>query len=301
MVFFDLLKAKFTQYKVAICSGIWQKNYSLTAAVDKESKAAINKNALCSNSRVSELLAKYTDLLLKKTASKPIEETVDYVTRIGEILNLFMYLGEKEKDVFQQHYAHFLSRRIINGTIENDEMESLMISKLRNACGFEFTNKFQKMFTDNTLGKGINEAFRASSVHQTAVDSYFQVLCTGSWPFSVPEADAAFVAPSSLAQSTDAFSKFYCHRHTGSRPTNYSNGASYILLASAYQVAILALFDDADTLSFEQISKSTQMSADTLACIMEIFLKAKVLIGSNCSLDSFESLKSGSYTYNKGF
>ena len=35
-----------------------------------------------------------------------------------------------------------------------------MISKLKQACGFEYTTKLQRMFQDMSLSKDLNEAFK---------------------------------------------------------------------------------------------------------------------------------------------
>lgn len=58
---------------------------------------------------------------------------------------LFKYL--EDKDVFQTFYTTKLSKRLIHGVSASDESESSMISKLKEACGFEYTNKLQRMFT----------------------------------------------------------------------------------------------------------------------------------------------------------
>jgi len=58
---------------------------------------------------------------------------------------LFKYL--EDKDVFQTFYTTKLSKRLIHGVSASDESEASMISKLKEACGFEYTNKLQRMFT----------------------------------------------------------------------------------------------------------------------------------------------------------
>ena len=58
---------------------------------------------------------------------------------------LFKYI--EDKDVFQQFYTTKLSKRLIHGVSASDEAEASMISKLKEACGFEYTNKLQRMFT----------------------------------------------------------------------------------------------------------------------------------------------------------
>ena len=40
------------------------------------------------------------------------------------------------------------------------DMQANMISKLKQACGFEYTNKLQRMFQDISLSKDLNEMFK---------------------------------------------------------------------------------------------------------------------------------------------
>src|ERR1700722_7567843 len=58
---------------------------------------------------------------------------------------LFKYI--EDKDVFQTFYTTKLSKRLIHGVSASDESEASMISKLKKAWGFEYTNKLQRMFT----------------------------------------------------------------------------------------------------------------------------------------------------------
>ena len=58
---------------------------------------------------------------------------------------LFKYIDDK--DVFQSYYTTKLSKRLIHSVSASDEAEASMISKLKEACGFEYTNKLQRMFT----------------------------------------------------------------------------------------------------------------------------------------------------------
>lgn len=62
---------------------------------------------------------------------------------------LFKYI--EDKDVFQTFYTTKLSKRLIHGVSASDESEASMISKLKEACGFEYTNKLQRMFTGSFL------------------------------------------------------------------------------------------------------------------------------------------------------
>jgi cullin 1 len=58
---------------------------------------------------------------------------------------IFKYL--EEKDAFQTFYSTGLSKRLIYGLLASDELELSMISKLKEACGFKYTDKLQRLFT----------------------------------------------------------------------------------------------------------------------------------------------------------
>ena len=53
--------------------------------------------------------------------------------------------------MFQTFYSTKLSKRLIHGVSISDKAEASMISKLKEACGFEYTNKLQRMFTGMSL------------------------------------------------------------------------------------------------------------------------------------------------------
>jgi hypothetical protein len=61
---------------------------------------------------------------------------------------IFKYI--EDKDVFQKFYWKMLSKRLINASSVSDEAEASMITKLKEAAGFEYTNKLQRMFTGSS-------------------------------------------------------------------------------------------------------------------------------------------------------
>jgi cullin 1 len=53
-----------------------------------------------------------------------------------------------------------LAKRLVNGSSASDDTEGSMISKLKEACGFEYTSKLQRMLTDMSLSKELNDSFK---------------------------------------------------------------------------------------------------------------------------------------------
>ena len=73
-------------------------------------------------------------------------------------MTIFKFI--EEKDVFQKFYSKNLSIRLVNGCSASDDAEASFISQLKEACGFEYTSKLQRMCTDMTVSKDLNEDFK---------------------------------------------------------------------------------------------------------------------------------------------
>ncbi|KAJ7033020.1 Cullin, partial [Mycena alexandri] len=114
------------------------------AALDKACREFVNRNAATGTSAAKslELLAKHADMLLRK--SNKMAGEGDLEGALNRVMILFKYL--EDKDVFQTFYTTKLSKRLIHGVSASDEAEASMISKLKEACVFEYTNKLQRMF-----------------------------------------------------------------------------------------------------------------------------------------------------------
>jgi cullin 1 len=154
--------------------------------LDKACGRFINNNAVTkktnSSSKSPELLARYCDILLKKntknTEDAELEET------LSQVMIVFTYI--EDKDVFQKFYSNWLARRLVQQTSASDDAESTMISKLKTACGFEYTSKLQRMFLDIGVSKDLNESFKRyidNTQTPLNLDFYIMVLSSGSWPY----------------------------------------------------------------------------------------------------------------------
>lgn len=130
------------------------------AALDKACGRFINNNAVTkkcnSSSKSPELLARYCDLLLKKNTKNP--EDAELEDTLSQVMIVFTYI--EDKDVFQKFYSKWLAKRLVTQASASDDAESTMISKLKTACGFEYTSKLQRMFLDVGVSKDLNETFK---------------------------------------------------------------------------------------------------------------------------------------------
>lgn len=223
---------------------------------------------------------------------------------------LFKYL--EDKDVFQQFYTSKLSKRLIHAVSTSDEAEASMISKLKEACGFEYTNKLQRMFTgsfprfyrlpfgphntklrcatDVSLSKDLTDQFKERmEQNHDDMDISFSVMVLGTnfWPQTAPT--TGYLVPAEIQPTYDRFQKYYQQKHSGRKltwlwqysknelRTNYLN-QKYILMTSSYQMAVLLQYNKHDTLSLDELDSATSMGKDLLTQVLAILTKAKILI-----------------------
>ena len=130
------------------------------ASLDKACGKFINNNAVTKHasqsSKSPELLAKYCDILLKKSSKNPEEAELE--DTLNQVMVVFKYI--EDKDVFQKFYSKMLAKRLVQHMSASDDAEASMISKLKQACGFEYTSKLQRMFQDIGVSKDLNENFK---------------------------------------------------------------------------------------------------------------------------------------------
>ncbi|KAF4619424.1 hypothetical protein D9613_004852 [Agrocybe pediades] len=258
------------------------------ASLDKACREFINRNAATgsSSTKSPELIAKHADMLLRKN-NKMAEED-DLEGALNRVMVLFKYL--EDKDVFQTFYSTKLSKRLIHGVSASDESEASMISKLKEACGFEYTTKLQRMFTDMSLSKDLTDSFKERmSQNHDDMDINFSIMVLGTnfWPLSPPSHN--FVIPVEILPTYNHFQKYYQSKHAGRKLTwlwNYSKNElrtnylnqKYILMTSAYQMAVLVQYNNNDTLSLTELVAATEISKEILTQVLAVLVKAKILI-----------------------
>lgn len=265
-------------------------------SLDSACREYVNHNQVCekASNRSPELLAKYTDTLLKKSAQSAEEDELE--KQLTQIMTIFKYIDDK--DVFQKFYSRMLAKRLVNSAA-TDDAETNMISKLKEACGFEYTNKLQRMFQDMQISKDLNTSFREYQENtlglnkKEGVDATYQILGTGFWPLNPP--NTPFTPPQEIIKTYERFQNFYTSKHSGRKLTwlwhmckgelraNYTKSPSkipYTFQVSTYQMAVLLLFNDApnDAVSYDDMQAASSLAKETLDPSLAIMVKARVLV-----------------------
>lgn len=85
-------------------------------------------------------------------------------------MTVFKYI--EDKDMFQAFFHKMLCKRLVTEASASEEAERFfclifiyvnfrsMIAKLKHMCGFEYTNKLERLLTDVTLSRDNSDIFR---------------------------------------------------------------------------------------------------------------------------------------------
>jgi cullin-4 len=241
----------------------------------------------CRQNRPAELIAKFVDAKLragnKSIGDDEMEGTLDAV------LTLFRYI--QGKDVFEAFYKKDLAKRLLLGKSASIDSEKSMISRLKAECGSQFTTKLEGMFKDVDLSRDAMRGFandkeRSARVPE-GVEMFVNVLTAGYWPtYAVAEVNL----PRELNVFQDVFRDYYLNKHSGRRlvwqnslghcvlKATFPACGSKELAVSLFQAVALMLFNDTESLSFEEIRAATGIEDKELRRTLQSLACGKVRV-----------------------
>ncbi|KAF4652944.1 Cullin-4A, partial [Perkinsus chesapeaki] len=259
----------------------------------------------------AHLLAKYCDdsigSYVRNMKNALTAEEVE--ARMDSVMTLFRFISAK--DIFEAHYKNDLGRRLLNahttrGTDEpltdhssyrGNEMEKLMLTKLRKECGGGFTSKLEGMYKDMDLSCGLNKEFAEKRKQQqegNREEPQFEamVLTSGIWPSYPQWPKNVPTLPSSISSLQQRFSQFYVSKHSGRTLTwmpslggavvRYTTGTRSsvkdLVLSAGQAIVLTEVFNTDTSATAMKISEVTGLPMEEMRRIMfPIVYKVRIL------------------------
>jgi len=279
---------------IKIIVDILQSDTVFIGALDKACGTIAKQNSKELSALPSELLARYCDLLLKKISKSLSENEIE--TKLDNIITVFKYV--EDKDMFQKLYAKYLGKRLIYQQSNSMDLEEALINRLRSVCGFEFTNKFHRMFTDITVSDDLHQEFTTSCQKANGNLSFnfnVNVLTQGSWPITINNHSNSLDLPIEIEQSMQRYEKFYFSKFQGRKLTWVHHMSTvdiqfsylpkvYFVTMNVHQMVILMLFQQSNALDYQELVNDSKLSEEQLKKYIQIFLSFKILVSKNDSI-----------------
>lgn len=266
-------------------------------ALDNACRAYININEFAlpsgssrsATSKTSEMLAKYSDQLLKKSTKPEVANDMSD----DDIITIFKFITDK--DAFESHYRRLFAKRLIHGTSTSSDDEESIIKRLQTENSMEYTGKITKMFQDVRLSKMLESDFDVmiKSQNDYSREKFPElqpfVLAENMWPFSYQEVD--FRLPEELVASHKKLESMYIGKHNGrilkwlwplcrgelKADISKPGRVPFVFTVTLFQMSILLLFNDKDVLTFEEIQEGTNLNIQNIASSMVPFIKFKLV------------------------
>nr|CDS25960.1 cullin 1 [Hymenolepis microstoma] len=221
------------------------RNPSFTRAANKACERIINANAITESlggsHKSPEILAKYSDLQLRrhsKTAGNVVEG-------LQIVMKVFPFVIDKV--TFQKTYESLLARRLVGNRSISEDFERCMINFLAEKCGDLYVTTFNQMLADMKSSQELSKEYCKwlERSNETSVPGSLSttivVLRSFRWPF---QPDYDLTVPFEV---------------------------------SAYQMAILMLFNKAEIYTVRQMEALTNIDEVRLVPLLESLLKTQIL------------------------
>jgi cullin 2 len=171
------------------------------------------------------------------------------------------------------------------------ELEEIMINKLKQACGYEFTNKLHRMYTDIGISIDLNNKFNQYLKNindELSINLSIKILQAGAWPLG-PQMNIMFAVPQEFEKPIRKFEAFYNTSFSGRKLTWLHHlcagelkvslsRKSYLITMQTYQMAMLLLFESCDTLSCKDVQEVLQLNNENFQKHLQPLIDSKLLV-----------------------
>lgn len=180
--------------------------------------------------------------------------------------------------------------RLIHDQSVNMELEETMINKLKQACGYEFTNKLHRMYTDVGISMDLNNKFNQYLKDQNdelSINLSIKILQAGAWPLG-PQTTIPFAVPQEFEKPIRRFETFYNKNFSGRKLSWLHhlchgelkvslNAKSYLITMQTYQMAMLLLFENCDSMTCKDIKDVLQLYSENFQKHLQSLIDSKLL------------------------
>jgi cullin 2 len=190
--------------------------------------------------------------------------------------------------------------RLIHDQSVNMELEEIMINKLKQACGYEFTNKLHRMYTDIGISVDLNNKFNQHLKNlndELSINLSIKVLQAGAWPLG-PQTNISFAVPQEFEQPIRKFEAFYNTSFSGRKLTWLHHlcagelkvslaKKAYLITMQTYQMAMLLLFETCDTMTCKEVKEVLQLNTDNFQKHLQSLIDSKLLLTLDTEVNSY--------------
>lgn len=229
----------------------------------------------------AEILACYSDKLLRKTNNKMSDQEVE--EELVNVISVFEHLEDKQ--LFAEIFKNQLAKRLLNDESANSDAEKSIISKMKMVCGSNFTSKMEGMNNDLKLAEEILNKFESSQVNRNElpISLKVQVLTHSYWPVFK---NNAVKLPQSMQDCIDRFRDFFSLNNPRKKlnwmislgtieiSKTFDSGY-YEFICSLTEGLMLMLFNDAKVLTFMEIKSAMNIDDDYCKKILNVMLNPK--------------------------
>ncbi|KAI5986245.1 Cullin-domain-containing protein [Pisolithus albus] len=214
-----------------------------------------------SDTKPAELLANYADRLLRRKDKTADDGNLESsLHRLGVLFTCI-----EDKDIFWEIYSMRLAKRLVYGFSVSDEAEMRMVSKMKEVCGVEYTNKMERMIIAVNVSKDITDQFNRNLERDTGdLGVNFSIMIFGANCWSPRPPNTGFVIPPEILSTAEL-------------TTSYLN-RKYILVTSSYQMAVLLQYNTCDTLTLDELIAATAINKDILIKALLPIVKSQILV-----------------------
>lgn len=195
------------------------------------------------------------------------------------------------------------------------ELEEVMINKLKQACGYEFTNKLHRMYTDVGISLDLNNKFNQylkNHNNELHINLAIKILQAGAWPLG-PQTAIPFAVPQEFEKPIRDFETFYNSKFSGRKLSwlhHLCHGElkvslakkSYLITMQTYQMAMLLLFETCDTLSCKDIKEVLQLNNENFQKHLQSLIDSKLLtLDTEVNVNYLKSSAVAAFTHAQSF